>query len=387
MNRDVAIIGIGLSKIGERWESSLQDLFVEAATRAMKDAGVDTVDALHIGCMSSGLFNNQEHIGAMMADFLGMAPSAASRLEAAEASGALAIKSAILDVASGNSEIVLAGGVEKTNDIDGEAATGVLTAGSDATYEGYQGITNPGIYAMMAKAHMERYGTTREQLAEVAVKNHFHGSMNKGVAQLPFPIKAAAVIGSPLVADPLRMLDCSPLSDGAAAVIVCSMEKARAIAKHPIVSLKGMGHATDTLALHARKDVTVLNAVWIAAEKAYHQAGIQPADVDVAEVHDVTTITEIMALEALGFAEPGQGGSFTEAGHTRLGGKIPVNTSGGCKSFGHPLGATGAAQVVEIVQQLRGAAGDRQVNNARIGLTQSIGGSGATAIVHIWEVK
>lgn len=386
MNRDIAIVGVGLSRMGELWEQPLRDLFVSAALKAMDDAGVDAVDALYVGSMSSGLFTGQEHLAALLADYLGATPIPALRVEAGETSGALAIQAAILDVASGNSEVVLAGGVEKMNDVPGEAVARILMTSADAEYEGYQGFTHPALFALMARAHMERYGTTREQIAQVAVKNHAHGARNRGAAQLGFPITVEAVLGSPLVAEPLRMLDCAPVTDGAAAVIVCSMEAAKRFTNHPVIRVKGFGQATDAIALHDRKELTGLEAVAVAAHKAYAMAGITPAQVDVAEVHDATTIAEIMALEALGLVENGRGGPATEAGETAHGGRIPVNTSGGAKSFGNPLGAMGVAQAVEIVTQLRGAAGDRQVENARVGLVQTLGGCGASASVQLLEV-
>ncbi len=384
MSRDVAIIGVGLSKWGELWKHSLRDIFVEAALAAIDDAGIDRIDSMYVGNMSSGLFTGQEHLASLLADYLGVTPVPSARVESACASGGLAVKLGYMDVALGMSDVVLVGGVEKMTDVDTDRATYALATAADQDYEVFHGITFPGLYAMMARAHMEKFGTTREQLAQVAVKNHFHGSMNP-VAQFPQKITVESVLNSVMVADPLRILDCSPITDGAAAIIMCPLDMAGKFSKKPLVKVKGLGHSTDSIALHSRADFTSLPATVNAAERAYKMAGIRPGEVDVAEVHDCFSIAEIVVIESLGFAEKGKGGEMTAAGITTLGGPIPVNVSGGLKSKGHPVGATGVAQVVEVVTQLRGEAGPRQVENARIGLTQNMGGSGGSTLVHILE--
>jgi len=383
--REVAIIGLGMNKWGELWEKSLRDIFTEAALEAIKDSGVDHIDSMYVGCMSSGLFVDQEHLASLLADYLGVTPIPSARVESACASGGLAVRMGFLDVASGMSDIVLVGGVEKMTDVSVDGATFALSTAADQEYEVYQGITFPGLYAMMARAHMHKYGTTREQLAQVAVKNHYHGSMNP-LAQFPQRITVDNVVKSVMVADPLRILDCSPITDGAAAVILCSLDLAKNISKKPLIKIIGSGHATDTIALHSRNDLTELRATQRAAERAYKMANKKPEDIDLVEVHDCFTIAEICVIETLGFVEKGKGGKATEDGITTLGGKIPVNTSGGLKSKGHPVGATGVAQVVEIVKQLRGEAGQRQVKNAKVGMTQNMGGSGGSTLVHIMEV-
>ncbi len=385
MSREVAIVGIGLSECGELWQKSYRDIFVEAALNAIDDAGVDHIDSMYIGTMSGGLFNAQEHVTAMMSDYLGVNPIPATRVESACASGSLALKTAYMDVALGLNDIVLVGGVEKMTDVGSDQATYALASAADREYEVYQGITFPGLYAMIARLHMEKYGTTRKQLAEVAVKNHFHGSLNPH-AQFPQQITVDAVLNSVMVADPLRILDCSPITDGAAALIICPLELAKKMTNNVPIKINGFGHATDTIALHSRKNMCKLSATEKAAQQAYKMAGITPQDIDLAEVHDCFTIAEICVIEALGFVEEGQGGKATESGMTRLGGKLPVNTSGGLKSKGHPVGATGVAQIVEITNQLRGNIGKRQVDNARVGLTQNMGGSGGSTLVHILEV-
>ena len=381
--RDVAVIGVGMTKWGELWEKSHRDIFVESALLALDDAGVDRIDSMYVGSMSSGLFVGQEHIASMMADYLGQAPIPSTRVESACASGGLAIRQGFIDVASGMSDIVLVGGVEKMTDVGGNEATYALGTAADQEYEGYHGITFPGLYALIAVAHMEQYGTTREQLALVSVKNHKNGSKNP-LAQFPFEICVEDVLNSVMVADPLRILDCSPITDGAAAIILCPLEKAKELGK-PVVKITGTGHATDSIALAQRKDPTWLEATYQAAKQAYDMAGKKPEDIDVLEVHDCFSIAEICVTEAVGYFEKGKGGEAVEKGTTALEGERPVNTSGGLKSKGHPVGATGVAQAIEIVKQLRGEAGERQMENPKTGMTQNMGGSGASTVVHIFE--
>jgi len=383
MMREVAIIGVGMTKWGELWEKSLRTIFVETALLAMDDAGVDHLDSIYVGSMSSGLFVGQEHIASLLADYLGQIPVPATRIESACASGGLALRAGFIEVASGLSDIVLVGGVEKMTDLSGYEATYALGTAADQEYEGYHGITFPGLYALIARAHMEKYGTTREQLAMVAVKNHNNGSKNP-LAQFPMKITVEDVLNSVLVADPLRVLDCSPITDGAAAAILCPLELARKM-KKPVIKIIGSGHATDTIALNSRRDLTWIQSTYEAARRAYAMADKKPEDIDFVEVHDCFTIAEICVLEALGLVERGKGGRAVEEGYTSLEGKIPVNTSGGLKAKGHPVGATGVAQVVEVVKQLREEAGERQVKNARIGMTQNMGGSGGSSVVHIFE--
>jgi acetyl-CoA C-acetyltransferase len=380
--RDVAIIGVGLMKWGELWKKPLRDIFVEAALNAIDDANVDKLDSMYVGCMSGGLFIGQEHLGSMLADYLGQKNIPAARVESACASGGLAVKLGYLEVASGMSNIVLAGGVEKMTDVDGSGATAALATAADQEYEVYNGATFPGLYAMIARAHMDKYKTTREQLAKVAVKNHKNGK-NNPYAQFQMNITVDDVVNSVMVADPLRILDCSPITDGAAALIMCDLETAKKISKKPLVKIIGIGHATDSIALHSRKDLTTLNSTVKAAEQAYKMADVKPKDINVAEVHDCFTIAEVVVSEDLGFFEKGEGGCAVADGRTEIEGEIPINPSGGLKSKGHPVGATGVAQVVEIVKQLRGEADKRQVKNAHIGLTQNMGGSGGSSIVHI----
>jgi acetyl-CoA C-acetyltransferase len=382
--RDVAVIGTGMTKFGELWGRSIKDIFVEAAERAIEDAGVDHIDSLYVGSMSPGLFVGQEHLGAVMADYLGVNPIPATRVESACASGGAAFRQAFLEVASGASDIVLAGGVEKMT--DGADVIDVLATAADQEYEVYHGITFPGLYAMIARAHMHQYGTTREQLAAVAVKNHRNGAKNPN-AQFRSEVTLEQVMGSTMVADPLRLLDCSPVSDGAAAVVVASLDVAKKLNKS-FARVIASAQASDTIALHSRQSLTTLNAVVNAAQKAYKMANIKPADINLVEVHDCFTIAEIVASEDLGFFEKGKGGEAAAQGLTSIDcGRIPINTSGGLKAKGHPVGATGIAQIIEVCEQLTAKAGSRQVKNARRGMAQNMGGSGASCVIHILEAQ
>ncbi len=384
--RDIAIIGIGMMKWGELWEKSLRDLAVEASLNCLADAGVDRVDTISIGCMSGGIFNGQEHLASMIPDYLGFKNTPAMRVESACASGGLAVRTAFLEVASGMADYALAIGVEKMTDVGGGEATYGLATASDQDYEAFHGINFPGLYALMARAHMTRYGTTREQLADVAVKNHRNGNLNP-LAQFPSLMTREQVMSSVMVADPIRLMDCSPITDGAAAVLLTTVEEAKKMKKHPMVVISGIGLATDTIALCQRKDILKLPAIELAGQRALKMAGKTIRDINFAEVHDCFTIAEIMVMEALGIVEPGQGGPATSAGHTALNGKFPINPSGGLKSKGHPVGATGVAQIYEAVSQLRGTSGKRQIANAKVGMTQNMGGSGGSCVIHILEAK
>jgi len=379
--RDVAIVGVGMTRFGELWETSLRDLFVQAASDALHSARADHLDAVFIGNMSAGQFVGQEHIGPLLVDHLGMAGVAAGRVESACASGGLALRTAFVEVASGMSDLVMAAGVEKMT--DGADVTDVLATAADQELEAYHGITFPGLYAMIARAHMEKHGTTEEDLSWVSVKNHRHGALNPK-AQFPVEVTLEAVMRSSMVADPLRLLHCSPVSDGAAAVLLCPLDQAKQYTDRP-VRIRASGLATGSMALADRKDIAFLDAVQLSAQRAYKMAGLTPADMQLAEVHDCFAIAEICCIEALGLVAPGTGNSAARTGETALGGRIPVNTSGGLKAKGHPVGATGIAQAIELVEQLRGEAGARQVKGARIGLAQNMGGSGASSVVHIFE--
>ncbi len=381
--REVAVIGVGITKWGEIWKQSLRDIYVETALLALDDAGLDRVDSMYVGSMSPGLFVGQEHIAALLSDYLGQKHIPAVRVESACSSGGLAVRMGYMEVASGMSDAVLVSGIEKMTDVGGDEATFALSTAADQEYEGYHGLTFPGLYALIARAHMEKYGTTREQLAMVSVKNHRNGAKNSK-AQFPFEVTVEQVINSVKVSDPLNILDCSPITDGSAAVILVPADKAREM-KKPVIKIIGSGHATDTIQLAQRKDITWLESTYLAGQRAYEMAGKKPVDLDLLEVHDCFTIAEICVTEALGVVEKGRGGAAVEAGETALEGRIPVNSSGGLKSKGHPVGATGVAQVIEVVEQLRGEAGERQIEDPRVGMTQNMGGSGASTVCHIFE--
>jgi len=383
--RDVAVIGIGMNKWGELWDISIRDLIAQSALLALDDAGIDKVDAMYIGCMSSGLFTDQEHLGALGPDYAGMCPTPGVRVESACSSGGLAVRSAYMHIASGMSDIVMAVGVEKMTDVDGAGATFALASAADQEYEVYNGVTFPGLYSMMATHHMYKHGTTRDQLAQVAVKNHFNGAKNP-LAQFRMELTIDKVKNAVMIADPLTILDCSPITDGSAAVILCSMDKAKELCKKRLVKIIGSGHATDTIQLAQREDLSYIKSTELAAQQAFRMANKKVADIDFVEVHDCFTIAEIMVIEALGFVDKGKGGPATMDGVTAIDGKIPVNSSGGLKSKGHPVGATGVAQIVELTKQIRGEADKgRQVKKADTGLAQNMGGSGASSVVHILE--
>ena len=379
--RDVAIIGVSQTKFGELWDTSFRDMITEAGLKAIQDSGIKgaDVDAMYVGNMSAGLFVEQEHIASLIADQAGLNPLPCTRVEAACASGGLALRSGIMAVASGYHDIVISAGVEKMTDVVDPSP--IVSTASDQEWEAQQGINFPSLYAMIARRHMYEYGTTREQLAMFSVVNHKNGARNP-LAQFGMEITVDQVLNSSMVADPLRLLGCSPITDGAAAAILCPAEDAHKYTDSPVY-VKASTQASGTIALHERKDITTIDSTVHAARKAYKMAGLTPKDIDAVEVHDCFSINGLLAIEDLGFVEKGKAGSFVEDGMTEIDAQIPVNPSGGLKSRGHPLGATGIAQAAEIVWQLRGEAGKRQVKDIEVGMTHNIGGTGGTAAVHI----
>jgi len=385
--RRVAVIGIGATEFGELWDESFRDMGIQAGLAAVADANIsaDRIDALFVGNMSAGRFIEQEHIGALIADYAGLARDhiPATRVEAAGASGGLALRQGFMAVASGLHDIVVVGGAEKMTDVSDVESAMIQSSAADQEWETVLGATFPALHALIAKRHMHEFGTTREQLADVAVKNHKHGSLNPK-AQFQREITRETVLGSPLVSSPLRVFDCAPSSDGAAAVVLCPLDVAKKFTEIP-VEIVGSGQASDTLSLHDRKDICTMEATKVAAKRAFTMANLTTKDVDVAEIHDNFTISEILAIEDLGFFKKGEGGRATEAGLTGIEGEIAVNTSGGLKARGDPIGATGLAQTVEIVAQLRGKADKRQVKDAMVGLAHNVGGTGATVVVHLFR--
>ena len=385
--RRVAVIGTGITEFGELWDSSFRKLGIGAGLAAVEDANIsaEQIDAMFVGNMSAGRFIRQEHVGALIADYSGLAKDhvPATRVEAAGASGGLALRQGFLAVASGLHDMVVVGGAEKMTDVSDMESAMIQSSAADQEWETELGATFAGLHALIATRHMHEHGTTREQLADVAVKNHRHGSLNPK-AQFRREINRDVVLRSPVVAAPLRMFDCAPSSDGAAAVVICPLDAARKYTDIPI-EIVGSGQASDSLALHHRKDMCSMDATRIASDRAFKMATLKQKDVDVAEVHDNFTISEILAIEDLGFVPKGDGGKATEDGRTSLEGDVAVNTSGGLKARGDPIGATGVAQAVEIVTQLRGAAEKRQVKDAEVGLAQNVGGTGATVVVHMFR--
>ncbi|MBU1326594.1 thiolase domain-containing protein [Patescibacteria group bacterium] len=379
----VAIIGVSTTKFGELWGTSPRALAREAVFGAMKDARIapKEIQALFVGNMLSGILGGQEHLGAFFSEELGLRVPA-FRIEGACASGGLALHSAVGSILSGQHETVVVLGIEKMTDHKPEdVAAALMAAGSQE--ERSSGATFPGLYAFLARAHMEAFGTTVQDLAVVAVKNHFHASLNTN-AQFRNTITKEQVLASSKIADPLRLLDCSPVSDGAAALIITSNRR-QATGNRRSVTIAASAVATDTLGLAQRESLLELKATKKSSKEAYRQAGVDPGDIDVAEVHDCFTIAEILAIEDLGFAGKGKAAAELERGEYTLNKakKLVVNPSGGLKGCGHPVGATGVKQVVELVEQLRMDAGDRQVIGVRVGLAHNVGGSGATAVVHI----
>ena len=380
--RRVAVIGVGITKFGKHDRTS-GELFAEAAGDAIRDADVapSAIQALYYGNVTGGEGEKQLHMGPLAATLLGIPTVPTTRFENACATSHAAFRHAVMEIAAGISDVVMVGGAERVLNIPTDAATEYFAYCSDASWEQTVGLTFPGVFALVARAHMDKHGTTEEQMAHVAVKNHRHGALNPK-AQFRKEITVDMVLNSAYVADPLKLLDCCPFTDGGAAVILAAEEVAR---KRPrAVWVLASQAASDTMFIHEKRDLSRVMATERAAAAAYRQAGKTPADVDVVELHDCFTIAEIVATEGLGFFEPGSGGTAAEKGWTSLGGKVPVNPSGGLKAKGHPIGATGAAQIAEITTQLRGEAGPRQVESARTGLTHTLGGNTATVLVSLF---
>jgi acetyl-CoA C-acetyltransferase len=380
--RRVAVIGVGVTKFGLHDRTSAE-LFAEAAQDALTDAAIPAtaVQALYYGNVVGGETEHQLHTGPQAASVLGIPSVPTTRFETACASSHAAFRHAVMEIAAGVSDVVLVGGAERVLNVSTAESTEYFAYASDAVWEQPLGLTFPGVFALIARAHMEKYGTTEAQMAAVAVKNHRHGALNPK-AQFQKQITIDQVLRSAYVADPLKLYDCCPFSDGGAALVLASEEVARRHRK-PVWVL-GSAAASDWMLLGDKRDLSRVPATERAAAAAYRQAGLGPRDVDVVELHDCFTIAEIVATEGLGLFEPGAGGRAAEAGRTSLGGEIPVNPSGGLKAKGHPIGATGAAQIAEIVTQIRGEAGPRQVDGAKTGLTHTLGGNTATVLVSLF---
>ena len=381
----VAVVGVGTSKFGVRADASLPELAFEAAGEALRDAGIwtDEVDASVVGTANQFLTGVTQP-GAIIGSYLGLSPKPSVTVSEACATGSMAIRTGWSFIQSGLHDVVLVVGAEKMNEIPTPAAVEYMALAGEPMWEFYPtGISDAGTYAMMARAHMSEYGTTERQLAAVAVKNHKYAALNPK-AQFRKEITIEDVLRSKMVADPLKLYDCSAITDGAAALVLASEARAKEMGGRPVF-IRGMGCGTGTATLQAREEYTSLRAAVEAAAQAYKMAGVGPGDIDVACVHDCFTIAEILAYEDLGFCKKGEGGKFVEDGQTYIGGKIPVNVDGGLKAKGHPLGATGVAMAAEIVKQLRGDAGPRQVPQAHIGLTHNVSRHGTHCLVNIFE--
>ena len=379
---NITVAGIGMTKFGELWAASPRWLAGVAVASAIKDSGIEkkSIQGLFVANMLSGMLGMQGHLGALFAEELGLSGIPAYTVEGACASGGLAVHAGVMSILSGQYDTVCVLGVEKMTDHKPELVSSALM-GAGSNEERLAGATFPGLYAILARSHMEKYGTTEQQLASVAVKNHFHASLN-ALAQFTHPISIEQVMKSSCVADPLKLLDCSPVTDGAAAIILTKHNTKSGV--HIVAS----SVATDTLGLAGRKSLTELVATKQASIKAFAQSGVEQKDIQLAEVHDCFTIAEILAIEDMGFGKKGDVGIHMENGAYTLGTAehVVINSSGGLKGCGHPIGATGVKQIVEITNQLRGVCGKRQVKNARLGLSHNVGGSGATAVVHILKI-
>jgi len=379
--REVSILGIGQTPIGEHWDKSIRVIAGEAVFAALQDAGRETADGLFVGNMLSGPLNRQENLGALVADWVGLRGVEAVKVEAACGSGAAAFRAALLAIASGLMECAIAVGVEKMTDQVGPAVTMGLASAADADYEAAQGVSFVALNALLMRRYMHEHGWAKEHFAPFAVNAHANAIHNPN-ARLRERVTEHDYRRARMVADPINLLDASPIGDGAAAVVLVPSDRLKRNGR-PLVRVVASASATDTLAVHDRRDPLWLEAAYRSAQQAYAQAGVRPADVDVFELHDAFSIMAALSLEACGLAERGQGPRLALDGEIGPCGRTPIATRGGLKARGHPVGATGVYQIVEVVQQLRGEAGATQVPGARLGLAQNIGGSGATVLTHL----
>lgn len=381
---NVSIIGIGQTEVKEHWETSIRHLAWYAIEAALDDAHTTQVDALYVGNMLAGELSNQNHLGALVADFAGLRGIEAVTVEAADASGGAAMRQAVLAVQSGLVETALVVGVEKMTDETGTAVTAATATALDADYEAMHGMTAAAVGALMMQRYMHEYGLSVSDFANFSVNAHANGSQNR-LAMYRNRLKAERFASAPQVATPVSLFDAAPGGDGAAAVIVTRHERAQDMVPQP-VRVVGSAVATDTLALHDRKNILHLAAAQKSAERAMAAAGVKHDDIDLFELHDAYTVMAALSLEAAGFAQPGTGWQLARDGEIGLNGRIPISTFGGLKARGNPAGATGVYQIVEVARQLRGQAGDNQVAEAKIGMAQNLGGSGATAVTHVLRV-
>jgi acetyl-CoA C-acetyltransferase len=383
--RSVSIIGIGQTPVGELWNLSARQLAYQAVASAMTDAGIDRADALFVGNMLSGSLLDQEHVGTLVADFCGLHGIEAAKVEAACASGAAAVRVGTMAVASGFHDIVIVAGVEKMTDTVGKDTTSGLATAADAEYEALHGVSFVGLNALIMQRYMYEHDVPLDAFAGFSINAHRNGANNPN-AMFQEAISLQAYVNAPVIATPINMMDSSPVCDGAAAVVLVPTEwvKEFTVGHHPgAVRILASASANDTLAVHDRRDPLFLQAAYVSSQKAFRQSGIQPGELDLFEVHDAFTIMSALSLEATGFAKRGEGWRMAQDDEIGIGGRLPISTMGGLKSRGHPVGATGVYQIVEVVQQLRGVAGANQVANAELAMAQNIGGSGATIVTHI----
>ncbi|MCL4559736.1 MAG: thiolase domain-containing protein [Chloroflexi bacterium] len=379
--REVAVLGIGQTSIDEHWEKSLRELAGEAVLASLQDARRESVDGVFVGNMMSGSANHQQHLGALVADWVGLRFVEAIRTEAACASGSAALRAAMIAVASGAMESAVAVGVEKMSDSPGPEITSALATAADADYEADQGLSFVALNALIMRRYMYTYGWKHADFAPFSINAHAN-AVNNPYARFHEPITADGYLRASMICDPINLMDASPMGDGAAAVVLVPAETIRFQAK-PLITLAGSAAATDTLAIHDRVDPLWLSAAAASASRAYAMAGVGPEDIDLFELHDAFSIMAALSLEACGFAERGQGPRLAQEGGIFPTGRIPIATLGGLKARGHPVGATGMYQIVEIVEQLRGQAGKAQIDGARVGMSQNIGGSGSNIVTHI----
>jgi acetyl-CoA C-acetyltransferase len=381
--REVAVIGIGQVKVEENWEKSLRELAGDAGLSALLDSGLQTVDAVYVGNMMSGSANHQQHLGAYIADWIGIRHAEAIRLEAACSSGAASFRTAVMAVASGQVQTALAVGVEKMTDSPGDEITAQLATAADADWEADQGLSFVALNALIMRRYMHEFGWEKEAFAPFAVNAHANAVHNP-YARFNEPTSVEKYLKAGMIADPINLMDASAIGDGAAAVVVVPLELVKSAGRR-LIRVIGSAAATDTIAIDHRKDPLWLKAANESSKQAYSQAGITPADIDLFELHDAFSIMATLSLEANGFAERGKGPQLALDGEITPTGKIPIATRGGLKARGHPVGATGMYQIVEVIQQLRGEAVGSQVEGARIGMAQNIGGSGSNIITHILQ--
>jgi acetyl-CoA C-acetyltransferase len=384
--RKIAILGIGQTKIDEHWELSLREIGGNAAFAAMQDAGLDKVDALFVGNMLSPMINGQNQLGTFFSDWIGLWGQEAVKVEAACASGAAAFRSALMAVAAGDIDSALVVGVEKMTDKPGREVTSALATAADADYEVEQGISFVGLNALIMRRYMYEFGWKHEDFAPFSINSHAN-AMHNPFARLHERVTVEKFEKSSMVATPINLLDASPIGDGAAAAVIVPAERVVSVKGKPRVVVAGSASATDTIAVHSRKDPLFLSAAYESSKQAYAMAGVTKDDIDVFELHDAFSIMAALSLEACGFAERGQGVRLGLEGEITPQGGVPICTRGGLKARGHPVGATGMYQIVEVVQQLRGECGETQVDGAKVGMAQNIGGSGATILTHILKAE